>query len=77
MGVISTPPRGGTIFLSRTKKGSVGQAIRLNGNCLRLTWGYQVKMIRKINKKVMTPRRGPTVQEIRSTPLITLVMTIS
>jgi hypothetical protein len=41
------------------KKGSVGQAIKLKGKLLRLTLGYQVKTMRKINKKVIKPRRIP------------------
>jgi hypothetical protein len=58
IGVISTPPMGGTILRRGTKKGSVGTLITLKGKRLRSSWGYQVKTIRKIKRKIISPRRG-------------------
>jgi len=65
MGLMSTPPKGGINFRVGIKKGSVGHATRLKGKQLRFTWGYQVRTIRKINKKVIKPTTGPISQLAR------------
>lgn len=62
MGLMSTPPKGGTTFLVTTKKGSVGQAIRFQGKRLRSIWGYQVKTIRMINRSIITPSKEPRIK---------------
>jgi hypothetical protein len=72
MGVMSTPPMGGTSFRDGIKNGSVGQAIRLKGKRLRFTCGYQVRIMRKINKNVIIPNTGPRIQAVRLTPVIGL-----
>jgi len=72
MGVMSTPPNGGTIFLVIAKKGSVGQPIRLKGKRLRLTWGYQVSTIRKMNSRVISPNTIPKVQLV----MVAVVMAV-
>lgn len=72
MGVMSTPPMGGTSFRKGIKNGSVGQAIKLKGKRFRFTCGYQVRMMRNINKNVISPKIGPRIQAVRSTPVIGL-----
>jgi len=51
-GVMSTPPRGGINFRVGARKGSVGRATRLQGSFANSSWGYQVKIMRKIKKTV-------------------------
>jgi hypothetical protein len=58
------------ILREGAKKGSVGRTTRLNGKRVVLTWGYQVRMMRKINRKIMTPNKGPRVQKAISTTVI-------
>ena len=72
IGVMSTPPNGGTIFLVIAKNGSVGQPIRLKGKRLRLTWGYQVSTIRKMKRRVISPNRIPRVQLV----MVAVVMVV-
>lgn len=72
IGVISTPPMGGTSFRNSTKNGSVGQAIKFTGKRFKSTWGYQVRIIRKINKNIISPNKGPRIQAVRLTPVIGL-----
>ena len=72
IGVISTPPMGCTSFRNGTKKGSVGQAIRLKGKRFKSTCGYQVRIIRKINRNVISPNKGLRIQTVRLTPVIGL-----
>lgn len=76
IGVMSTPPIGGTIFLVTAKKGSVGQAIKLNGKRLRFTSGYQVRTIRKINSKVINTRTEPRIQLATVIPVMGLISKI-
>jgi hypothetical protein len=61
---------GGTILRSGAKKGSVGQATTLKGKRLRSTWGYQVRTILKMNKKIIIPSKGPSVQVIKVAAVI-------
>jgi len=61
IGVMSTPPNGGTIWRKGSNKGSVGHAIRLKGIRFRFTCGYQVKTIRKMKAMVVSPRTGPRI----------------
>ncbi len=70
MGVMSTPPRGAMILRVGAKKGSVGMAIRLQGNLVSSIWGYQVRIIRKIKHKVITTKRGPRIQLAIATDVI-------
>lgn len=65
IGVMSTPPMGGTIFLRGAKKGSVGQEIRIKGKRLRLICGYQVRTILKMKRMVINMRKMAKVQLIR------------
>jgi hypothetical protein len=65
MGLISTPPMGGTSLRMGMSRGSVGKAIAFQGNFWRLTWGYQVKIMRKMNKTVINPRNNPRISEKR------------
>jgi hypothetical protein len=34
----------------------------LNGKRLKSTWGYQVKIMRKINKNIINPSKMPRVK---------------
>jgi len=47
------------------KRGSVGRTMRLKGNRLSSTWGYQVRTIRNIKRKIIIPKRGARIQLAR------------
>jgi hypothetical protein len=61
---------GGTNFRIGIKNGSVGQATKLKGKRFRSIWGYQVRTMRKINKRVINPSPRPRIQAVRLTPVM-------
>lgn len=70
MGVMSTPPRGAMILRVGARKGSVGMAIRTQGNLVSSIWGYQVRIIRKMKDMVIMTKRGPMIQLAIATDVI-------
>jgi hypothetical protein len=66
MGVISTPPKGGINLRAGMRNGSVGRAISFQGRRVSSTWGYQVKIMRKMNKTVIRARKMPREILIKS-----------
>ena len=70
MGVMSTPPRGGMSLRVGARKGSVGMAIRIQGNLVSSIWGYQVRIIRKMKDRVIMTKRGPMIQLAIATDVI-------